>query len=312
MKYLVTGASGFVGGHLVAGLLAHDHTVAALVRREGSAPEGATEHLANLTDHTAVQAAVTEIAPDGIFHLGAPVTSVRLSWDDPAKTLKANTTTAINVLEAARRHTNSPKVVFISSSEVLSGRVSAEPLDESALVVPDSPYATSKAMGEEAARMYADSFHLPVVIARPFNHIGPGQSPDFALPNFAEQIATIENGDGTGELKVGNLEAKRDFTDVRDVVAAYQLLMEQGETGEIYHIGAGQARSVRELLDLLLAASAATIDIVVDDSRFRPNENPSQTSDAGKLRKLGWKPRVPIDQTVADILADARERITKE
>lgn len=312
MKYLVTGASGFVGGHLVSDLLDHDHAVIAMVRTAGTAPDGIEEVIADLGDADAVAAAVSKVAPDGIFHLGAPVTSVRLSWDDPARTLKENSATAINLLEAARNQDPKPKVVFVSSSEVLSGRVSEDPLDETAPVVPDSPYATSKAMGEEAARMYAGSFELPVVIARPFNHIGPGQSPDFALPNFAEQIATIEHGGAKGELKVGNLEAKRDFTDVRDVVAAYQLLMEKGETGETYHIGAGQARSVRELLDLLLAASAATIDIVVDDSRFRPNENPSQTSDAGKLRKLGWEPRVPIDRTAADILADARERITKE
>lgn len=307
---MVTGASGFAGRHLVRHLAEAGHDVIGVVRRQGSLKgEPAAEIVCDLLQTDAFAAAVTEHRPDGIFHLAAPQVSVGQSWEDPEGTKQGNLETTRAVLEAARQLQPPPKVLIVSSSEVYGKVTEADqPLSENVIPRPDSPYAESKALVEKLARTYLDHHAVPVIIARPFNHIGPGQSGTFAIANFAKQIVDVERS-GQGHLKVGNLESRRDFGDVRDIVAGYAILMKHGQAGEIYNIGPGQARSVKALLELLTTQSPAKIEVVVDKTRFRPNDVPVIESDSGKIRKLGWKPNIPIEQTIRDILAEARKAV---
>lgn len=299
-----------MGRHVVRALAVAGHEAFGLVRTPGSLGDvPATEVVADLTDAEATKKAFQEVRPEGVFHLAAPETSVGHSWKDPEGTKQGNLTTLRTVLEAAATLENPPRLVFASSAEVYGAtKPEEQPLDEASPQRPDSPYAESKQAGEALVREYAD--RMPVIIARPFNHVGPGQRDQFALASFAKQIAEIERQGGS--LKHGNLEARRDFSDVRDVVRAYLLLMERGVPGEAYNIGSGTARSIQDLLDMLVAESPAKIEVVVDKARFRPNEVPIMQCDAGKIRALGWEPRIPIEQTMKDILDDARKRLDND
>lgn len=293
MKYLVTGAGGFAAPYLIKELEASGHEVIGWRRKD-----------VDLLDRAATVRAVGKLKPDGIFHLAAPHTSVGTSWQNPERTIDENLETTLSVLAAANQLDSKPRVVFSSSSEVL-GDQGEDPLGEELAPQPLSPYALSKQFGEASCRFYYEQFELPVLIVRAFNHIGPGQREDFVFANFARQIAAIEQT-GKGEIKVGNLEADRDFSDVRDIVRAYLIVMEKGVPGETYHAGSGVSRTVRSVLDALLAKSPATIEVVVDESRVRPNDIVVSKSDSGKLKKLGWQPEIEFDQTVTDILEEAR------
>lgn len=308
MKLLVTGASGFVGTHLVRHLADAGHQVTGLVRRAGSVTdERAEEVVADLLDDTAVADAIERTNPEGIFHLGAPETSVGASWKHPEETRDQNLRSVLSVLEGAKRLGAPPKILLVSSSEV-PGAVEKQPMAEDVPANPANPYAESKHAAEQAALRFRE---LPIVVVRPFNHIGPGQSDSFAIPNWARQIAGIEVAGESGMVKVGNLDTKRDFTDVRDMVTAYELLMSDGAAGEIYHAGSGKSHSLREILDWLIELSTATIEVVLDSERQRPNDIPEQRSDSTKLRQLGWEPRIELKQTLRDILDEAREKVTK-
>lgn len=295
MRYVVTGAGGFVGPYLVKALEQSGHEVIPLTRRD-----------ADLLDREATAAFIAKTKPDGIFHLAAPHTSVGKSWGQPEATIGENLESTLSVLAAARALDPKPRVLFSGSSEVL-GEAGADPLTEDLTPNPLSPYALSKLFGEAACHFYFTHFEVPTLVVRAFNHIGPGQRQDFVFPNFARQIAEIEKSGQPGELKVGNLEADRDFSDVRDMVRAYVTVMEKGQPGEIYHAGTGEARTIRSVLDALLELSPATISVVVDPDRVRPNDINVSRSDSAKLRKLGWEPKIPFTQTLEDILNEARE-----
>lgn len=298
MRYVVTGANGFVGTHLVERLTAAGHDVVPLTRAD-----------ADLLDRAATAKFIGRAKPDGIFHLAAPQTSVGRSWKEPEVTIDENLESTLSVLAAAKALDPQPRVLFVSSSEVL-GEAGAEPLAEDLTPNPLSPYALSKLFGEASCHFYFKQFDVPTLIVRAFNHIGPGQRQDFAFPNFARQIAEIERSGKPGELKVGNLEAERDFSDVRDIVRAYITVMEQGQPGELYHAGSGEARTVRSVVDALLELSPATISVVVDEDRVRPNDIVVSRSDSAKLRKLGWQPEIEFQQTLEDILNEARKEIS--
>ncbi len=307
-RYLVTGAAGFAGRHLVRQLLADKHEVIGLVRRPGSlGAEGVEEVVCDLTDEAATEAVVTAAQPDGIFHLAAPEISVSRSWDDPAGAVAGNFDTTRSVLEAAAGLAKPPRVLLVSSAEVY-GDVpeDRQPIAETEARNPANPYGESKARCEEFADHLRKRRSLPVITARPFTHTGPGQGGGFALPSFARQIAEIERRGG-GELKVGNLAAARDYLDVRDVVAGYRTLMERGEPGETYNVASGEAHTMQDLLEAMLEMSPATINVVVDQDRFRPADIPKLEGDATKLRALGWEPAIPIEQTLTDLLAEARQ-----
>ena len=290
MRALVTGSNGFVGRWLVAHL-----------ETEGDEVTGLDAET-DVTDPTAITTAVQAAEPDAVFHLAAQA-SVGASWEDQAGTYVVNTVGTVNVLAAAAACKAAPKVLLVSSSEVY-GRVRPEdlPVQEDHPFAPVSPYAASKAAAEMAAVQAWLGRGVPVVRARPFNHTGPGQRTDFVVPALARQVAEAVQS-GAPALYTGNLEARRDISDVRDVVRAYRALALQGEPGEAYNVCSGAAVSIREVAERLLRTAGVDLPIVVDPERVRPVELPELRGDPSKLKAAtGWSPAVHLDETLADVL----------
>ena len=308
MRCLVTGATGFAGRHLVTHLQSRGHEVVAAVRPERDPPErlASGSVAADLLEAAAAIPALAGAAADVVYHLAAPQTNVGRSWSSPLETIDGNVRTTLSVLEAARAQEPRPRVLLVSSSEVFGEVDEADlPLAEDAPQRPDSPYAISKSVVERLAEFYVRAYDADIVTVRAFNHIGPGQSPAFVLPSLARQLAALERTGG-GELRVGNLEARRDFTDVRDMVRAYAIAAESGEPGAVYNAGSGRMASIRQLLDALLEDSTVRVDVVVDPALSRPADAPARCSDPTRLRRLGWAAEIPLRQTLRDVLAEAR------
>ncbi|MEO8070053.1 MAG: GDP-mannose 4,6-dehydratase [Acidobacteriota bacterium] len=299
---LVTGATGFVGGH-VLDRLADWAPLVAWCRPDGAAPDP-ERHLdwrpVDLTDGPAVADAIEDAQPARIFHLaGAP--NVGTSWHNAVPHFRVNALGTHHLLEAVRRRRRPCRVLIVSSAQVY--QTSDEPLDEESPVLPPNPYGLSKLAQEEFALRAAREDDLDVVFARPFNHIGPRQSPAFAVASFARQIARIEAGLAPPELRVGNLETRRDITDVRDVAAAYELIMASAPAARPYNVCSGSAWRMRDLLDELVHLSHVNVRIDVDQSRLRPNDVLVVQGDATRIRtELGWAPKIPIEQTLRDTL----------
>ena len=317
-RVLITGATGFVGGHLAAllgsevdvvlhGTMRHEPAV----KPSDQSPIARSHsHVGNLTDATFADDVVKDVRPDWIVHLAAQ-SSVTASWRDPAATLTNNLIAQLNVLESVVRHVPKARVLVVGSSEEY-GRVREQdlPLAESAPFRPDSPYAVSKLAQDYLGLQYHLGRHLDVVRVRPFNLIGPGQADQFVVPSFARQIAEAEAGRRPQVIEVGNLEARRDFTDVRDAVRAYRLVLERGTSGEVYNVGGGTARSVRDLLDCLCVMASCPLEIKIDPARFRPSDAPIIQCDNRRIRHdLGWEPEIPIERTLGDILDEWRRRV---
>jgi GDP-4-dehydro-6-deoxy-D-mannose reductase len=316
VRLLVTGAGGFVGGHL-AEFLASEHPeveVHGVSLPQGSvawrAAPGARMIEADLTDPAAARSVVAEVRPDRILHL-AGQSSVRLSWLDPGGTLRANVLGIVHLLDSARALGLRPAVLVVGSAEEY-GPVQPDemPIREGTPLRPASPYAVSKVAQGALALLYGPAGGLRVVLTRTFHHTGPGRGEAFAESSFARQIAEIEAGRREPVLRVGNLEALRDFADVRDVVRAYWMLLEKGDGGQVYNVCTGRGRRIRELLDMLLAASVARVEIRTDPERLRPSDVPAQVGDPARLRAAtGWEPRIPLEQSLQDLLDDWRARV---
>ena len=311
-KALILGGGGFAGRYLSACLRASGQWQVAVTGT--SAPPfdvDCDESFAlNVLDAEAVKKLLRDYAPDGIFHLAAQSSAAR-SWQEPGLTVDVNIRGTVNVLEAAREAEKPPRVLLVGSSEEY-GTVSPEdcPIREEQPLRPGNPYALSKVSQEMLGRLYAEAYGLDVISVRAFNHIGPGQSADFALSDFCRQTALIEKGRGENVISVGNLSARRDFTDVRDVVRAYVLLMEKGQGGEVYNVGSGSDHSMREILDMILSLSEREIRVEIDPERFRPLDAPLNVADVTKLREAtGWTPEIPLRDTVRDTLNYWRERV---
>ena len=313
MKVLITGIAGFAGSHL-----------AELARREGTEvvgtvlPGAATDNLAavgkdvvtvpcDLTEPGAAARVLAATRPDRVFHLaGAAV--VGTSWARRADVLRTNLEGTFQLLEGLREH--SVPCLLVSSGEVY-GTVSADaqPIAEDRPLSPVSPYALSKACLELYAGYYARAERLPLVIVRPFNHVGPRQTPGFVWSDIARQIAAIEHGRLPPALEIGTVTTRRDFTDVRDMVRAYWLLLERAAPGEIYNAASGRAVAIREVLDGFLALARCSIEVRPSAERLRPVDLPLLLGDASRLRRLtGWTPRIPLAQSLADVLDDWRQR----
>jgi GDP-4-dehydro-6-deoxy-D-mannose reductase len=320
VKALVTGLGGFVGSHLARHLLQADTTVTGTT----FCPPDQYPHLAalidagvqaqhvELTDERAVHKLLDQTRPDFIYHLAAQ-SFVPESFDNPWQTLGNNIHAQLNILHSMVKLNLDARVLVIGSSEEY-GPVSPDdiPVNEGQPLRPANPYSVSKVAQDMLGLQYHLSHNLAVIRVRPFNHIGPGQSSRFVAPAFASQIAAIEKGAQEPVLYVGSLEARRDFTDVRDMVRAYRDVLTLGEPGAVYNIGSGQARSVRELLDILLHMTDAPIEVQTDPTRIRPVEVPIVVCDASKLRATtGWQPAYTFEQTLADILEEWRARPTK-
>lgn len=287
MRALVTGANGFVGRHLVAHLRAHGDDV--------------VESAVDITDRERIIDHVASHRPDVVYHLAAQA-DVGGSWSAPIPTLRVNVEGTLNVLDAAVA-ASTRRVLAVTSADIYGPVEESDlPLTEDQPVRPVSPYAASKASADIMCLTAGLAHGLEVVRARSFNHLGPGQSDKFVASAIASRVVDNERT-GNTTVRVGNLEARRDFTDVRDVARAYRLLMTEGEAGEVYHVCSGVDRPVRDLAEGLLALSDAEMELVVDPDLFRPVDLKVLRGDGTKLRAAtGWSPEIHIDTTLSDLL----------
>ena len=302
---LVTGAAGFAGSHLLD-LLADGGAPVVAWRRPGerlpAPPTGAGCRWAevDVLDRDAVAHAVREAAPSSVYHL-AGAAHVGHSWSDSAATLAVNVLGTWHVLAALAALPRPPRALVPGSALVY--RQQDCPATEEDALQPASPYAVSKLAQELTAIHAARELGVPVVVTRSFNHIGPRQSPSFSTAGFARQIAMAEAGRSPREVRAGNLEARRDLTDVRDIAAAYARLIAAGTPGRPYNVCSGRAVRVGEVLDGLVALARVPITVRVDRSLLRPNDMPLVVGDPGRaLREVGWRPRIPLADTLRDLL----------
>jgi len=258
----------------------------------------------DVTDVDIVGSAIEAAAPEAIYHLAA-LSHVGDSWNDPTRVLSVNVLGTANVLAGARRCITPPKTLMVSSAEVYGIVTPADlPLTETSPVAPASPYAASKAAAEQVALQASRGFDQDVVVVRPFNHVGPGQAPTFAVPALAKRIAEAK-AKGSTTLSVGSLSTRRDFTDVRDVVVAYRLLIEHGQSGETYNVASGHDVSIDEIVDDLMAIAGCPLEKVVDPSLVRPVDVPVLRGSYEKLeRATGWSPSIPLATTLTDVVND--------
>jgi GDP-4-dehydro-6-deoxy-D-mannose reductase len=310
LRILITGASGFVGRHLIERLRAEYPSAAIFGFSHIAHPsDGVFSHpqlimltgdIRSLAD---VRAAITGARPDWIFHLAGQA-SVAASWNDPATTLAVNAGGAINLLEAVRAEGLAPRIVLVGSGEQY-GVVPAEnnPIKETYPPAPVNPYAVAKQSQDLFGYQYWVSYRLPIVRARAFNHFGSFQDDAFVVASLAQQIAEIEAGRRPATLFVGNLAARRDFLPVGDVVRAYIALAERGTPGNVYNVGSGAARPVSELLDILLSFATCRIEIQRDPARYRPVDIPLIEADISRIRaETGWEPHIPLDLALRETL----------
>lgn len=321
MRVLITGITGLAGSHLAEHLLrSKENVVHGTIRwrsnRENIAAfeERLILHDCDLKDPYAVLRLLKEVRPDRIFHL-ASQSNVASSWNSPRETLINNITAQLNLFEALRQEPIKGHRIHISGSSEEYGLVREDelPVKENNPLRPLSPYAVSKVSQDTLAYQYHKSYGLHIVRTRSFNHTGPRQSDVFVASNFARQIVEIEMGLREPVIRVGNLDAQRDFTDIRDVVKAYVVALERCEPGEVYNIGSGRARSIRQLLKTILGMSKLIIRVEQDPSRMRPSDIPVLVGDIEKFKqRTGWSPQISFRQTLQDLLDHWRGRLAEE
>ncbi len=310
-RVLITGVSGFAGSFLAEYLLSLNYDIVGTIYSDTSSRDNihSIENkikvvVVNLLNKERTLKVIEQTKPEAIFHLAA-IASPAYSFKNPEETIMNNITAQINLLEGVRLASlNTCRVLIISSADIY-GRVDSSqlPIDEDTPLLPDSPYAVSKIAQDYLGLEYFITYGMHIVRVRPFNHIGPRQSPDFVISAFAKKIAEIEKGKMTPVLRVGNLEAKRDFTDVRDMVTAYLLAIEKCEPGQAYNIGSGVSHKISEMLKKLLSLSQTHIKIETDQSLFRLGDVPERLADATKFITLtAWKPQIPLEQTLKETL----------
>lgn len=314
MRVFVTGATGFAGSHLVSDLLDAGHDVFGLVYHAddpGEYPEHDSFHRleGDLLDRASLDAAMRESRAEVVYHLAGWALTAQ-SWEHVARTINVNTVGTANLLEAAVAH-GKPRVVAVTSAEIY-GVVKPEqlPIDEKSEPDPHHPYGVSKWAAGRLIPMFWKRFDLPVVEARPFNHIGPGQALGFVVPDFASQLAAIRLGKREPRISVGNLSAERDFTDVRDVVRAYQCLADKGKPGQTYIICSGQAVPIHYILNVLVEIAEVGLEIVYDEERMRPSETPVLFGSYDRIaRDTGWRPQIHLRQSLVDAFEDWKRRL---
>lgn len=297
MRALITGGSGFVGTWLAAHLRERGDEVVTI------------DIETDIADQPALNPVIMDAAPDAIFHLAAK-THVGESWEDPAEVLRVNVLGTGAVLAAARRLPVSPTVLVVSSAEVY-GTVTADqlPITEDVPVAPATPYAASKAAAEQIALQAWRGYAQPIVIVRPFNHVGPGQAPNFAVSALARRIVEAMRA-GSRSLRVGTLSTRRDFTDVRDVVKVYRLLVERGDAGGVYNVCSGTDVAISDVAARLLELSNADLELVVDPDLVRPVDVPVLRGSPERVERVtGWKPTIPLNDTLRDVLSYWMERV---
>lgn len=318
MRALITGITGFAGSHLAEYLLAEHPDVQVFGTYRWRSRMENVEHLrsqvelleADLRDYTSMHAALERSRPDYIFHLAAQ-SFVPSSWKAPNDTLVTNVSGQTNLFEAVRSLKLDPAIQIACSSEqyglVLPDEV---PIKETNPLRPLSPYAVSKVAQDYLGYQYFQSYGLRVIRTRGFNHTGPRRGHVFVTSNFCSQVAAIELGLQEPVIRVGNIDAIRDFTDVRDMVRAYWLAVTKAKPGEVYNIATGHGISIRDMLDKVLSLSNVDVRVEVDPDRLRPSDVEILIGDSSKFRAdTGWEPRIPFDQTVRDLLDYWRETL---
>jgi GDP-4-dehydro-6-deoxy-D-mannose reductase len=297
VRSLITGGRGFVGTWLADHLRSLGDTVVVI------------DQEVDVTDPQALLGALSEAAPQAIYHLAA-LTHVGQSWDQPLRVLEVNVLGTGAVLAAARQCGSDPTVLVTSSAEVYGAVTdpSLLPLTEESPTAPLTPYAASKLAAEALCTQAVLGHGQRVITVRPFNHIGPGQSPNFAVAALAKRILDAE-ASGASTIPVGNLSARRDFTDVRDVVRAYRLLVESGTAGVVYNVCSGRDVAIGEIADRLLALAGTSLEFETDPTLVRPVEVPVLRGDPGRLSAAtGWEPELPLEQTLEDVLSFWRDQ----
>ncbi len=303
-KIFITGINGFVGKHLSK--IYESDEIVGLVRpgTDRLSDNNIKQVEGDILDVKRISEIILDEKPDIIFHLAAS-TSPSESLENPIESIDNNINGQLNILEALRKNKLlDTKTLVVSTSEIY-GAVDAQdlPIDELTPLRPHTPYAVSKIAQDFLGYQYFKSYGVKTIRVRPFNHVGPGQAPIFVVSAFAKQIAKIEKGQQEKIMKVGNLDAKKDFTDVRDVVVAYKLLLEKGEIGEVYNIGSGKSHSISEILEILLSFSNEKISVEKDPALVRKNEIQDLYCDTTKIEKTtGWVAKIPLEQTLRDTL----------
>ena len=317
MRVLITGITGFVGSHLAEYALKQGAEVIGSIRTRSR-----LEHIedirsrvrlveSELRDATSVRALVAETRPEWIFHLAAQ-SFVQASFNAPAESFATNILCQVNLLEAVRAERLSPRLLVVGSSEEYGLVHEREtPVGEDHPLRPLSPYAVSKVAQDMMGYQYWRSYGIPIIRTRAFNHSGPRRGDVFATSNFARQVAEIEAGRREPVIEVGNLEPRRDFSDVRDIVRGYFTLLERGEAGEVYNLCSGRAWSIRQVLEFLLKASSVpSVTVRTRADRMRPSDVPLLIGDAGKIeRATGWRTEISFEHTLRDLLEYWRQRV---
>ncbi len=315
MRCLITGATGFVGGHLAAHLLGDGHEVVGLTRgapwaaRWAEVAKAVPLHALDLRETAALSTLLQHLQPQWVFHL-AGYANAGKSFKEPHAAWAGNLTATQSLYDALAVADMKARVLYVSTGLVYGDASPAFPVcTEAQPLRPTSPYAASKAAADVLSYQVTRHPGLDVVVVRPFNHIGPGQPADYAASNFARQLAAAEAGRQPPVIRTGGLDALRDFTDVRDMVRAYALLMEKGTTGEAYNAGTGRTHAVRDILTRLRELSRVDVEVIEQPDPARAADPVISRVDAAKLiHATGWRPEYAIDQTLGDLLDDWRER----
>lgn len=311
-KALIIGAAGFVGPYLAEELSDRWGMEVHATKRshEDQNKIKAELHTLNILNKEEIIELLYRIRPDYIFHLAAQ-SSVALSWKDPGLTIDVNIKGSVNLMDAVRELYYKPRVLLIGSGEEYGHIRSGEtPITEENHLRPGNLYAATKVCQNMIAGIYTTAYDMELIMVRAFNHIGPGQAPIFVVSDFCKQVVEIEKGLHEPVMMVGNLKARRDFTDVRDVVRAYALLVQHGKAGETYNVGSGQAVEIQEVLKKIISQSGVDVEIRVDPNKIRPVDVPIIEADTTKLQQTtGWKREISLEQTIQETMEYWRQYI---
>lgn len=304
-RVLIFGAGGFVGSYLCKEFLNNGYKVSGTDKGEGSAlPSEVDFYKTDLMQADEVKKLIGQIQPDIIVNLAA-ISSVGASWNMPQTTMAINVIGALNIMEAARKSEQKPRILFVGSSEEYV--ISENPLDENTQLNANNPYGISKVTQEQLAKLYREQYGLKIYCVRPFNHTGIGQRDTFVLPSFCKQVAEIDKSGKDGKIQVGNLKVKRDFSHVKDVVRAYRMIVESDNCNQIYNVGSGNAYSLEDMLTYIIGLSDQNIEIEVDQNRIRPTDQPVICCDRSLIGKeLGWEPQYNVYDALREMYESYR------
>lgn len=311
-KALIIGAGGFVGSYLIECLHTEFNMEVYATKLQGtefSHPFATVRDLDIMSKEDIVEL-LYDVRPDYIFHLAAQ-SSVSVAWKNPMLTIDVNIKGSVNVMEAVRELFYKPRILVIGSGEEYGHiKTGDTPISEDTILRPGNIYAATKACQNMIGSIYAQAYDMEMMLVRAFNHVGPGQAPLFVVSDFCKQVAEIELGLKEPVIRVGNLSARRDFTDVRDVVRAYAMLIQKGVAGETYNVGSGKAMEIQRILDLIVGMSSAKISVEVDPNKIRPVDVPIIEADISKIHDVtGWRPEISIEQTIRETLDYWRENL---